>query len=61
MTDKDNKETLKKLGVLLQSAGKEPKRDFNVYNAYRNQLDDLFLEQSLYDTVITELCKILNI
>lgn len=51
----------KKLETLLKSAEREPKSNFNVYNAYKNQIDALYLSPKEYDKAISRLCKILKI
>lgn len=50
-----------KMDYILESARTARKGDFEVYNAYRNQINGLYLTPSMYDYAIKELCKILKI
>ena len=49
------------INAILESAKRERKHDWGVYNAYRNQIDNLYLDADEYTRIIRILCNILEV
>lgn len=54
-------ETEYKINNILKSAKRERKHDWGVYNTYKNQIDNLYLDADEYTRVIRTLCNILEV
>lgn len=51
----------RKINNILESAKRERKHDWGVYNTYRNQIDNLCLPADEYTRIIRSLCNILEV
>ena len=51
----------RKINNILESAKRERKHDWGVYNTYKNQIDNLYLDADEYTRAIRILCNILEV